>query len=220
MRKMLGVYRLNEFPSYKGGHTCLSGGYIYEFAPNEYPHLQNNWGWVAQHRMIGENILGRRLVQSKNPRIAEYVHHKDECRTNNSIDNLEVMTMSAHRSHHGKRNGEINRSAIDENKLIELLKTMGIKTAARELGVHHMTIRNRFPELIAHKKRRSPEKIDDPKIIETVLFFAPNANYAIYDVESLTNISARSILRICKKNGIKWVHKQRSGRPPKPSQKV
>jgi len=46
------------------------------------------------HRLIMENHLGRKLLAS------EIVHHKDENRLNNSIDNLEIMTRSEHIKHH------------------------------------------------------------------------------------------------------------------------
>ena len=53
--------QLDVFPSYKGGRTCVYGGYVWEFRPGH--HLQNDWGWVAQHRLVdvkstAELVLG------------------------------------------------------------------------------------------------------------------------------------------------------------------
>lgn len=48
------------------------------------------------HRVIMEKKTGRRLGHD------EVVHHKDECRSNNSESNLEIMTRAAHTSHHRK----------------------------------------------------------------------------------------------------------------------
>lgn len=48
------------------------------------------------HCVVAEKMIGRALLPD------EVVHHKDECRSNNSESNLEVMTRSAHMSHHRK----------------------------------------------------------------------------------------------------------------------
>lgn len=52
----------------------------------------------SQHRVIMEAKLGRSLSPD------EIVHHKDTARSNNSLDNLEVMSRSDHASHHAKEN--------------------------------------------------------------------------------------------------------------------
>jgi hypothetical protein len=50
--------------------------------------------WKLEHRHIMEQILGRALASS------EIVHHKDGNGLNNTPDNLELMTSSAHMSLH------------------------------------------------------------------------------------------------------------------------
>jgi hypothetical protein len=52
----------------------------------------------SQHRVIMEDHLGRKL------RSDEIVHHKDENKTNNLIENLAVMSASEHAKHHAKDN--------------------------------------------------------------------------------------------------------------------
>ena len=49
-----------------------------------------------EHRYLMEQKLGRKLERS------EHVHHKDENKLNNSPDNLELMTVEEHMSHHRK----------------------------------------------------------------------------------------------------------------------
>lgn len=51
-----------------------------------------------QHIIIMEGLIGRRLYSN------ECVHHKDENRSNNNIDNLELMTRSEHAKFHAIKN--------------------------------------------------------------------------------------------------------------------
>lgn len=54
-------------------------------------------GRRLEHRVIMEEKLGRKLLRS------EFVHHKDEDKTNNHIDNLELMSQGQHSSLHRKK---------------------------------------------------------------------------------------------------------------------
>lgn len=49
-----------------------------------------------EHRVIGEKIAGRSLKTD------EHVHHKNENKHDNSIDNLEIMSAREHLKHHAK----------------------------------------------------------------------------------------------------------------------
>ncbi len=50
----------------------------------------------GQHTVIMEAHIGRRMLPG------ECVHHKDKNRSNNNIENLEIMSRSAHASLHAK----------------------------------------------------------------------------------------------------------------------
>ena len=130
----------NIYPSYRGGDTIVNPqGYIMEYCPGH--PLQNFWGWVAQHRLIGEDIIGRPLIQSSDLRIAECVHHVDHNRLNNSKDNLIVLNALEHQRYHARIAAEKTKTPICEDELREAIKRTGtIKGAAKELGCHHMTI--------------------------------------------------------------------------------
>ena len=199
--------RLNEFPSYKGGDTCISQGYVFEYIPGH--RLQNNWGWVAQHRLVAEDMLGRPLVRSGDDTIAECVHHKDSCRTNNDPSNLEVMTRRSHLQHHAKEVACRNMAKIDRGQVIDALDGRTLKEAARFLRVDPMTIRNRFPELLAPRQRKSPAKLED--FVEKVRPMAADPALGYKEIASALGISPVSVHRIVSRNDLPWVRKSKKG---------
>lgn len=69
--------------NWKGGRQ-KNNGYINIWNP-EHPNAGKN-GYVAEHRMIMSNYLGRPLKREEN------IHHVDGDRANNDIDNLELWS--------------------------------------------------------------------------------------------------------------------------------
>lgn len=207
------IDRLDEFPPYRGGRTCVVGGYVFEFSP-DHP-LANGWGWVALHRLVAEDIVGRPLRRSKNPNVAECVHHKDECRTNNDPANLEVMTLTAHRVMHAKEHAHRLLAKITESQVRKALHGRTIKEAAALLHVHTQTLRNRFAALIAPRKRASPHRIDSKETAALIRPYASSDQYSLDDAFRTLRIAPDTIVRACRYHGIPWVHKRRPGRPPK-----
>jgi len=81
-------------PNWKGGKT-IKNGYIYILKP-EHPYA-NYKGYVLEHRLVMEKMLGRYL------RPEEIVHHKNEVRNDNYPDNLKLFLSSyKHLSFHKK----------------------------------------------------------------------------------------------------------------------
>lgn len=63
-------------------------GYIYVYKP-EHP-AANSGGYIAKHRLIMESTLGRLLKPF------ELVHHRNQIKDDNSIENLEIVMRKLH----------------------------------------------------------------------------------------------------------------------------
>jgi len=71
------------------GVSLKPNGYLeYTRGPNK--------GRLVHVVVAEENILGRRILPG------EHVHHKDLSKTNNEVENLEVLSISEHTSLHAK----------------------------------------------------------------------------------------------------------------------
>ena len=86
-------------PNWNGGRH-MHNGYIEIYAP-KHPH-KNKRNCIYEHQKVMEDYLGRYLEKG------EVVHHKDLCKTNNIIENLQLLTMSEHSKLHAKLRKERN----------------------------------------------------------------------------------------------------------------
>ena len=69
-----------------------SSGYVLIYCPN-HPFADRD-GYVAEHRLVMEKVLGRVLGTE------EYVHHKNGIKTDNDIENLQLTNASEHAKIH------------------------------------------------------------------------------------------------------------------------
>ena len=73
--------------NYKGGRIVDKHGYIYR---KVYDHpFANRSGYVFEHRLVMEKVLGRWLLPT------EVVHHLDGDKQNNTPENLELYASNA-----------------------------------------------------------------------------------------------------------------------------
>ena len=79
-------------PAWKGGRVVLMG-YIGIWMPNH--HRANHVGYVKEHILIMEDVIGRPLKKE------EHIHHIDFDRQNNKISNL---WMASNKKHHAAQN--------------------------------------------------------------------------------------------------------------------
>ena len=73
----------------------LISGYYYVYAP-DHPNAIKNGRYIAEHRLVLEKKLNRQLT------VDEIAHHINGDRLDNREENLEVMTIGEHNSHHAK----------------------------------------------------------------------------------------------------------------------
>jgi len=85
----------------KGKYETLhkATGYIYSYKPN---HGKRSSDSQLKHRVIYENFLGRKLAKN------EILHHKNGDKTDNRIENLELMTRNKHNNLHHNWEGKNN----------------------------------------------------------------------------------------------------------------
>ena len=72
--------------------TIKKGDYLYGLAP-DHPNCTEN-GYVLEHRLVVERALNRFLASD------EIVHHVNEDKHDNSLENLQVMSRCEHNKHH------------------------------------------------------------------------------------------------------------------------
>lgn len=107
-----------ESSTWKGGRV-MKHGYIYvKVYPDHpfHPEMANNMGYIAEHRLVMAQHLGRPLQKR-----AEIVHHKNGNKTDNLIENLELYTSF---KEHGKALQERtpHPGYVPTNKLTKILQ--------------------------------------------------------------------------------------------------
>ncbi len=113
IRKYLEKYEVprrsrNEKSScFTGGRNICSNGYVEIIVPGH--PATNARGYVYEHRIVAEKKLGRYLLSN------EVVHHIDGNKTNNSPNNLIVLSNEDHATLHALlKNGMSYEDAIRE----------------------------------------------------------------------------------------------------------
>lgn len=187
-------------PSCTGEKTRWTAhGYIKERCPS-HPGC-DAYGFVPQHRLVVEAHIGRYLSGM------ELVHHKNENKSDNRLENLEIVSYRKHRLIHQKP------CPLTEEMVREALQGRTTSQAARLLGYHHQTLRNHFDYLLT--KRRKPHKIDDEELRKAILRYAPDRNMGSVEFQKEFQVGGKMMWRMCRELGVDWVKKTRSDKDRK-----
>ena len=121
-------------PRWIGGRRYFQGYYMV-YSPGHPSACKN---YVLEHRLVMEKHLGRFL------KTEEAVHHKNHDKSDNRIENLELMSRADHARMHGLNDG--GRDAILDNKTaIKILyeyknSDINVIPLAKKYGVARTTI--------------------------------------------------------------------------------
>lgn len=110
-----GQLALAKNPTWKGGRTVASNGYVLIKQP-DHP-LADARGYVYEHRLVASEMLGRPL------RPGELVHHRNGAKSDNRPENLEIVTRWQHGVEHRKparkRGAYVLRRPDEPNPIVE-----------------------------------------------------------------------------------------------------
>ena len=128
--------RGNKNPRWDGGRRQRKDGYILVYSPG---HPYANKNFVLEHRLVMEKHLGRHLPPD------EIVHHKNEIKDDNRLENLELMSQGDHASRHftGVKYPNRWQPKATKEKLHELyiVQKKSLNECAKLVGISYGSLR-------------------------------------------------------------------------------
>lgn len=103
------MIKIESHHKWKGGRYKFRG-YIYVLKKGH--PLSNCGGYVLEHRLVASEKWGIEALAGK------VVHHKNGERSDNRIENLEILLQSVHISNHMKGENSTNRIIGNPNPMI------------------------------------------------------------------------------------------------------
>jgi len=111
----------------------IGTGYLY-FIDKGHPLSTGNSGRVYLHRHNASVTINRWLTTD------EHVHHKDENKHNNSVENLEILTAKEHTKLHNPRNNFVTKCNNCGIEIIYGKETRIPKSCSVECRIEHSIV--------------------------------------------------------------------------------
>lgn len=115
----------SDHPTWKGGRHINHQGYVMIRLQKDDPFYKmvGQNGYVREHRLIMAKAIGRILKRT------EYVHHKNGIKTDNRINNLELVNPNGHGCHYGTGYREGFKQGLKDGHMrqISILKAQIVK---------------------------------------------------------------------------------------------
>lgn len=171
----------SRHPRWKGGVTVDKSGYVLRYRP-DHPNA-NIAGYVREHRLVMEGLLGRLLEPH------EVVHHRDGNPANNAPENLELFgsngthlaeTVAGKRPNWSPEGKARIQAAIDRRKpvlpppqeLLKLYKTQTARQIAAQFGCSDGPVRRALREAgatLLPYRERCAMKWPSPDVVRKLL---------------------------------------------------
>lgn len=114
-----GIYKRNingeNNPKWRGGRIVRPDGYILIYSPT-HPNPSSMKRYVFEHRLVMEKHLGRYLSPD------EHIHHLNEIKNDNRIENLQIVSVQEHSRLHCSKIIDGNKKCIKCNEWKNLIE--------------------------------------------------------------------------------------------------
>ena len=191
-------YKGDAHWKYRGGRAICNG---YESVMVKGHPFANAKGYVFEHRLIVEKSIGRYLQPN------ERVHHIDGDKTNNSIENLIVLTHKEHRRIHKTPTAKWELLENIEWLKEQLKKNISISKISKAIGCSHDATSSALEAHGIREIPRGPQKLLYPCLNDKSWLSEKTATLPTRQIAKLLGCSQGLVSRYQKKFELKSLHK-------------